>query len=461
MSSLPHNSILSSSPPALNRKGPYLLLQDDTPPQLSARGQGTLGHLIRNRSHGSVASYGSTWRNPGNAGALDNTPDLEAALPDTMVPPSHVHSDYVESPRRPPSEERRLSAVLNSAGVRSMRLIGSSNPRYRWARYWKPEEQLSSMKKPIREYYERTNYLIQQYLYIDKLLDSSLPHDLLNEYNNLPASHFRGVAVPDTISEEPNSSVVSRSASRGGPEGSTGSGAGTPLLTDGSNGRSENGELPVSKKVKRTPKDIYRATETTPLFAEEDDDNWDEEGLGPKPEIPWLEEDEDVDSGASIVTLAIYVNLVANFLLLAGKIVVIVSVPSMSVLASLVDAVLDFLSTIIVWTTTWLISRQDQYQYPVGRRRLEPLGVLVFSVIMITSFAQVALESGQKLLGTEREVIQLSTPAIIIMASTVFVKGICWLWCRLIKNSSVQALADDAVTDVIFNTGSIFFPIGM
>ena len=34
-----------------------------------------------------------------------------------------------------------------------------------------------------REYYERTNELIQQYMYIDCLLDSSIPHDLLNEYS--------------------------------------------------------------------------------------------------------------------------------------------------------------------------------------------------------------------------------------------------------------------------------------
>lgn len=59
-------------------------------------------------------------------------------------------------------------------------------------------------------------------------------------------------------------------------------------------------------------------------------------------------------------------------------------------MASLVDAMLDFLSTIIVWITTLLISKQDQYRYPVGRRRLEPLGVLVFSVIMITCFFQVS-----------------------------------------------------------------------
>ena len=37
------------------------------------------------------------------------------------------------------------------------------------------------------------------------------------------------------------------------------------------------------------------------------------------------------------------------------------------------------------------------------------------------------------------------------MASTVLIKFGCWLWCRLIKNSSVQALAQDAMTDVVFN----------
>lgn len=95
-----------------------------------------------------------------------------------------------------------------------------------------------------------------------------------------------------------------------------------------------------------------------------------EDGAGPKPNLPWLE-DAEVDSDDPIVTLAIWVNFIANAILLAGKLAVIVSVPSMSVLASLVDAVLDFLSTVIVWITTRLISasHQDQYSYPVGRRK--------------------------------------------------------------------------------------------
>lgn len=84
---------------------------------------------------------------------------------------------------------------------------------------------------------------------------------------------------------------------------------------------------------------------------------------------------------------------------------------------------------------------------PIGRSRLEPLGVLVFSVIMVTSFVQVGITALQRLFGPERTVVTVGPTAIAIMASTVVVKGACYFWCRLIRNSSVQALAEDAFTD--------------
>jgi len=83
-------------------------------------------------------------------------------------------------------------------------LIGNSNPRYKWEKYYKTEEELKGMKKPIREYYERNNQLLQHYLYIDRLLDSSLPHNLIQEYTNLESG---AVKIPTTITEE--SSAVS------------------------------------------------------------------------------------------------------------------------------------------------------------------------------------------------------------------------------------------------------------
>ncbi|KAI0450627.1 hypothetical protein F5B21DRAFT_424683 [Xylaria acuta] len=451
-----HSPWAASSPPSSRRNpspSPFrrgsALRQDDH------HRPGVLSQLL-SRSHQSLHNYGSPWR-----GAIPA--DEEALLAHSIS--SHGFTDGLEDEhRRSQADERRLSQILNSDPVRSMRLIGNPNPLYKWERYWKTEEQLKALKTPLRKYYERTNYLVQQYLYIDRLLDSSLPHDLLNEYNDLPHSSFKGVEVPETITEEaaslPKSITIPLNSGRSYEDITSPNASPRPEFQDG-NLNESSGSPPAQKgilvkKVKRTPKDIYRPTETTPLFNNEEDEDYG----APKPEIPWLkDEDEEMDSSSPVVTWAIYINFTANLLLLAGKTAVMVSVSSMSVLASLVDAVLDFLSTVIVWITTFLISRQDQYKYPAGRRRLEPLGVLVFSVIMITSFVQVALQSTERLASPNHEIIELGIPALALMVSTVAIKGLCWVWCRLVKNSSVQALAADAMTDVIFNTGSILFPI--
>jgi len=105
---------------------------------------------------------------------------------------------------------RRQAAAFNNPHMRYMRLIGDNNPRYQWEQYRKSPEELKGMKKPLlaflpertgvalltagliggcvcvcrREYYRRNNSLIDQYIYIDKLLDSTLPRDLLQTYHD-------------------------------------------------------------------------------------------------------------------------------------------------------------------------------------------------------------------------------------------------------------------------------------
>lgn len=221
-------------------------------------------------------------------------------------------------------------------------------------------------------------------MYIDCLLDSSIPHDLLNEYHaELEASAFKPIDVPATIAEEDSSSLSNSLADRFvGPTS-----YGSTTVTTPTSGPAKTPPLPP----KRTPKDIFKSSEHLPSLTltqadTDDEDDHDTEirpgerrpllpvrdedpENGPRPLLPWLE-DAEIDSDDPVVRLAIYINLIANVVLLAGKIAVIISVPSMSVLASLVDAVLDFLSTAIVWTTTRLISSsQSDYRYPVGRRR--------------------------------------------------------------------------------------------
>ena len=402
----------------------------------------------KKRSNGSSGLYAST--------SVDDM-DLELGRSKTLEDGRHTGMDG-QFPR-PPTDfpflsgmdrgwreqeerERKGNAAPNALvtpEMRSQRLIGNNNPRYRWEQYYKTDAELKEMRKPIRKYYERNNYLIQQYIYIDRLLDSSLPHNLIQEYAQ------SGMDVPPTILEEPSSI----------PDSPQDSGLTTPVGNGNHSVKNSRDTGIYTVKVKRTPRDIYKIPdEDTPLL------NGTDKG-DPINALPtFIPEDED-GSGDKVVAVAIYLNLAANSILLILKIIVTVLTSSLSVLASLVDAALDFLSTAIVWTTTHIISRDDndRESYPVGRQRLEPIGVLVFAVIMITSFFQVGLEAVNRLRGDNHEIVQLTIPAIAIMTSTVLIKAGCWLWCRLIRNSSVQALAQDAVTDVVFNIFSIIFPL--
>ncbi|KAF3186190.1 hypothetical protein TWF106_005646 [Orbilia oligospora] len=348
-------------------------------------------------------------------------PDFPTPRATTPLLPSLLHSPSLISLRQPSTLSldtsisnidhvhphdplRRASLAMTSESLRSQRLVGTNNRRYQWERYRTSVEDLAKIRnKKVRGYYENVNRQIDRYIWVDQLLDSALVPRLVGAY---------GGRREGTIVEEEE-----------GEGGSGGSGSGSA--------------------VPKTP--LRRRPSFVRKMADE--------------ETPLLEGGREGEGDERIVKVAIYVNLTANTILLAGKIAVTLLTSSLSVLASLVDSALDFLSTAIIGLTTYLISRRDAHRYPIGRRRLEPIGVLVFAIIMIVSFIQVAVEAVQRLLSPDHSIIQLSNSAITIMSVTVGIKGACYLWCRMVKSSSVQALAQDALTDVYFNTFSILFPL--
>lgn len=158
---------------------------------------------------------------------------------------------------------------------------------------------------------------------------------------------------------------------------------------------------------------------------------------------------------------AININVIANIILLIAKIVAAFFSGSLSLIASLVDSGLDLLCTLIVWTTNRLVSWRLsalQRKFPVGRKRIEPLGILVFSILMVISFLQILQESVEKLMPLKGTAEALPWIAVGALLATIVVKGIIWFGCIPIKTTQVQALAQDCKTDVIFNTLSLLFP---
>ena len=159
---------------------------------------------------------------------------------------------------------------------------------------------------------------------------------------------------------------------------------------------------------------------------------------------------------------AININVIANIILLIAKLAAAFYSSSLSLIASLVDSALDLLCTLIVWSTNRLVQwrlKALNKKFPVGRRRLEPLGILVFSIIMVISFLQILQESVTKLMpDAPHKAKELPAIAIGAMAGTIIIKGIIGLGCVRIKTTQVQALAQDCKTDVVFNTLSLLFP---
>ncbi|KAF1807481.1 cation efflux family-domain-containing protein [Mucor lusitanicus] len=172
----------------------------------------------------------------------------------------------------------------------------------------------------------------------------------------------------------------------------------------------------------------------------------------------------DIESTKSpmwIIHLAINLSFFANITLFVTKIILAWYSGSMALLASAFESFLDIVSNAIIFFTVRIIRQKNYYTYPVGKSRMEPLGIIVFAVVITTSFSQVLITSIEKLTtGTAPEQIDLSMSALIILGVNVVVKALLWFWCTTIKgSSSVEALAYDHENDVVFTIASTLFPL--
>lgn len=69
---------------------------------------------------------------------------------------------------------------------------------------------------------------------------------------------------------------------------------------------------------------------------------------------------------------------------------------------------------------------------------MEPLGVVVFSVVMITSFSQILVESIQRLADRNLTFVELPMVAVGAMILTIVVKAIVWLTYRKFESTGIR-----------------------
>ncbi|XP_040376650.1 metal tolerance protein 3 [Oryza brachyantha] len=167
------------------------------------------------------------------------------------------------------------------------------------------------------------------------------------------------------------------------------------------------------------------------------------------PELLELEDKEQRQSES-----AMKISNYANIILLAFKVYATVKTGSMAIAASTLDSLLDFLAGGILYFTHLSMKSVNIYKYPIGKLRVQPVGIIVFAAIMATLGFQVLIQAVEELVAnnpgekmTKEQLIWLYS----IMLSATVVKLALYIYCRSSGNSIVRAYAKDHYFDVVTN----------
>lgn len=166
-----------------------------------------------------------------------------------------------------------------------------------------------------------------------------------------------------------------------------------------------------------------------------------------------LTEDE-MEQLARSERMAVLVSNIANMVLFAAKVYASIESKSLAVIASTLDSLLDLLSGFILWFTAHAMRTPNHYHYPIGKKRMQPVGIIVFASVMATLGLQILLESVRELIAKSHHDISSSQEKwmIGIMVLVTVVKFILMVYCRQFKNEIVRAYAQDHFFDVITNS---------
>ncbi|XP_004500396.1 metal tolerance protein 4-like [Cicer arietinum] len=164
--------------------------------------------------------------------------------------------------------------------------------------------------------------------------------------------------------------------------------------------------------------------------------------------------DEDDKEEQAQQERAMKISNYANVVLLILKTYATIRSGSIAIAASTLDSLLDLMAGGILWFTHLSMKNINIYQYPIGKLRVQPVGIIVFAAVMATLGFQVLFTAIKQLIENSPSEKMTSEQLIWLYSIMIFatvVKLILWFYCRSSGNKIVRAYADDHHFDVVTN----------
>ncbi|THG00426.1 hypothetical protein TEA_010965 [Camellia sinensis var. sinensis] len=161
----------------------------------------------------------------------------------------------------------------------------------------------------------------------------------------------------------------------------------------------------------------------------------------------------------------------ANIILLAFKIYATIETGSIAIAASTLDSLLDLMAGGILWFTHLSMKNINIYKYPIGKLRVQPIGIIIFAAIMATLVvlgyceveflvlltlptAELSFLAVEQLV-EDKASEKMTTDQLVwlyaIMLSATVIKLALWFYCRSSGSTIVRAYAKDHYFDVVTN----------
>ncbi|PAV72032.1 hypothetical protein WR25_22464 [Diploscapter pachys] len=156
------------------------------------------------------------------------------------------------------------------------------------------------------------------------------------------------------------------------------------------------------------------------------------------------------------------ITFLVNLALLLAKVTASLLSGSISIISSMVDSLVDLTSGFVISISSCLIKKRDPYLYPRGRTRLEPLSLILISVIMGMASVQLIIQSGYRIHDAvmwdlhkigQPPTLDVEWPTVGIMVATICIKFTLFCVCQKYKSDpSIAVLAMDHRNDCVSNS---------
>ncbi|KAJ2119154.1 hypothetical protein IW147_006088 [Coemansia sp. RSA 720] len=153
------------------------------------------------------------------------------------------------------------------------------------------------------------------------------------------------------------------------------------------------------------------------------------------------------------VDRAVRVSVAVNVLVVLAQLYAAVSSESLALFATMSEASMDLLSSIILLLASAAARRNDRFSlYPSGRYKLETIGVIVFAVLMGTFSVALLVESVFALVSADSMPNNLSLYDALCVIAALLAKVVLFWYCYTLREyNAAHVLMTDHRNDVVVN----------